>query len=107
MKLRYKHTRNSPDVLHREFSRRYRIAKTGTGNDVPDKMLLSFDTWHSVEGVGRLVKSFSNEFAACSGKTEFSQLHILLGFALQSEIHEWCVLHVPAIVVILWFLVTM
>ena len=66
MKLRNKHTRNSPDVLHREFFRYSRIVNSGTCSKVPDKIILSFDTWHFVEGGGRLFKLFSNEFAAWS-----------------------------------------
>ena len=72
VKLRNKYTRNSPDVLRREFFRYSRIANSGTCNNVPDKDTLSFYTWHFVEGGGRLIKLFSNEFAAWSDKTRFS-----------------------------------
>ena len=66
MKLRIKSTRNSPDVLLREFFWSYRFANTGNCKDEPEKFTLSFDTWHFVEGGGRLLQLFSNEFAAWS-----------------------------------------
>ena len=66
VKLRFKYTRNNPEVRLREFFWCYRLANTGNCNDVPDKFSLSFDTWHFVEGGGRLFKLCSNEFAARS-----------------------------------------
>ena len=64
MKLRIKHTRNSPDVPLREFFWSYRIVNSGTCNYVPDKSTLGGGTWHFVEDGGRLFKLISNEFAA-------------------------------------------
>ena len=64
MKLRFKPTRNSPDVLLREFLWSYKFANSGNCNDEPDKFTLSFDTWHNVESGGRLFELLSTEFAA-------------------------------------------
>ena len=69
MTLRIKHTRNSPDVLLREFFWSFRFVNTGNCNDEPDKFTLSFDIWHFVQDGGRLFKLFSYEFAAWSDLT--------------------------------------
>ena len=69
MTLRIKHSRNSHDVLHREFVWSFRFVNTGDCNDEPDKFTLSFDIWHFVQDGGRLFQLFSYEFAAWSDLT--------------------------------------
>ena len=54
VRLRFRYTRNNLDMRLREFFWCYQIANTGYCNDVPDKFTWSFDTWHFVEGGGRL-----------------------------------------------------
>ena len=71
MKLQFKHTRYGPDVLHRELFRFSRIMNSGTCNKLPDMFTLDCDTWHFVEGGGRLFKLISYEFAAWSDLTRF------------------------------------